>query len=120
MRSVRPFACLFSAKLREEKMKFFVFAAVVLSLPLCAEPCRSQMIAKDDAFGSVAALLSDVPPADPSVTPMTLDEAERIALESNPEIAVAARRVAMARAHVPAAGALDDPMAMYRGWGVPL
>ena len=26
----------------------------------------------------------------------------------------------MAQAHVPAAGALDDPMAMYRGWGVPL
>ena len=70
-------------------MKFFVFAAVVLSLPLCAEPCRSQVA--DDAFGSVPALLSDVPPADSSVTPMTLEEAERIAFESNPEIAVAAR-----------------------------
>jgi outer membrane protein, heavy metal efflux system len=120
MMSVLAFACLFSAKLREEKMKFFLFAAVVLSLPLCAEPCRSQAIAKDDAFGSVAALMSDVPPADPRVTPLTLDEVERIALESNPEIAVAARRVAMARSHVPVAGALDDPMAMYRGWGVPL
>ena len=25
----------------------------------------------------------------------------------------------MAEANVPAAGALDDPEAMYRGWGVP-
>jgi outer membrane protein TolC len=45
---------------------------------------------------------------------------ERIALTENPEIAVAARRVSIAQAHVSAAGALDDPMAMYRGWGVPL
>ena len=51
---------------------------------------------------------------------MTLDEAERIALAANPEIEVAARRVAIAQAHVSLAGALDDPMAMYRGWGVPL
>jgi cobalt-zinc-cadmium efflux system outer membrane protein len=45
---------------------------------------------------------------------------ERIALAENPEIAVAARRVGIAEAHVPAAGALDDPVAMYRGWSVPL
>ncbi len=51
---------------------------------------------------------------------MTLEEAEQLALAVNPEIAVAARRVAIAEAHVPVAGALDDPMAMYRGWGVPL
>jgi cobalt-zinc-cadmium efflux system outer membrane protein len=51
---------------------------------------------------------------------LTLAEAERLALERNPEIAVAARRVAMAKAGVPAAGSLDDPEIMYRGWGVPL
>jgi len=45
---------------------------------------------------------------------------ERMALAANPEIEVAARRVAVAQAHVPTAGALDDPMAMYRGWGIPL
>ena len=39
---------------------------------------------------------------------MMLDEAERIALAVNPEIEVAARRVAIAEAHVPVAGALDD------------
>ena len=55
-----------------------------------------------------------------SAAAMTLEEAERIALAANPEIAVAVRRVAVAQAHVPVAGALDDPQAMYRGWGVPL
>ncbi len=51
---------------------------------------------------------------------MTLDDAERIALAENPEIAAAARRLAVTEAHVPVAGTLDDPTAMYRGWGVPL
>src|SRR5215468_5363840 len=50
----------------------------------------------------------------------TLDEIERMTLTSNPEIRVAARRVAVLEAHVPAAGALDDPSLMYRGWQVPL
>jgi cobalt-zinc-cadmium efflux system outer membrane protein len=52
--------------------------------------------------------------------PLNLEEAERIGLEANPEIKVAVRRLSMAQAHLPVAGALDDPMAMYRGWGVPL
>jgi outer membrane protein TolC len=51
---------------------------------------------------------------------LTLDEVERIALAENPQIHVAARKVAAAEAHVPLAGALDDPQAMYRGWQVPL
>lgn len=56
----------------------------------------------------------------PSGPVLTLGDVERIALEENPQIAVAARRVAVAEAHVPIAGALDDPSAMYRGWGIPL
>ena len=51
---------------------------------------------------------------------MTLDEVERMALLNNPNIHVAARQVAVLEARVPAAGALDDPVVMYRGWGVPL
>lgn len=66
-------------------------------------------------------VLTGGPPAQALSGPaLTLDETERIALARNPEIAVAARRVAMAESGVPAAGALDDPQAMYRGWGVPL
>jgi outer membrane protein TolC len=66
------------------------------------------------------AIVSDRTSPDPSSGELTLDEAERIALEENPEIHVGARRVAMAEAHIPAAGALDDPQFMYRGWQVPL
>lgn len=51
---------------------------------------------------------------------LTLDETEQMALVGNPDIRVAARQVAVVEAHVPAAGALDDPMAGYWGWGVPL
>ncbi|HEV2214203.1 MAG TPA: TolC family protein, partial [Terracidiphilus sp.] len=51
---------------------------------------------------------------------LTLDDVERMALARNPEIEVAARRLAAAEAHVPIAGALDDPTAMYRGGGIPL
>ena len=51
--------------------------------------------------------------------PLALDEIERIALADNPEIHVAAKQLAVVEARVPAAGALDDPIFMYRGWGVP-
>src|SRR5215475_2031377 len=51
---------------------------------------------------------------------LTLDEIERMAQTRNPEIIVSGRRLAAAEAHVPMAGALDDPALMYRGWQVPL
>ena len=101
-------------------MKFWIFAGIVLSVGLGASTSWSQVSAKEDAFGSIAPLLRDLPQKESGVTPLGLDEVEHIALDANPEIEVAARRVAIARAHVPVAGALDDPMAMYRGWGVPL
>ncbi len=51
---------------------------------------------------------------------MTLEEIEREAMANNPEIHAAASRVAVAKAHGPVAGALEDPMLMYRNWGTPL
>ncbi len=51
---------------------------------------------------------------------MTLEQIEAAALQGNPEIRAAVRRVAVAEARVPGAGALDDPMFMYRDWGTPL
>jgi outer membrane protein TolC len=101
-------------------MKFWIFAGIVLSVGLGACTSWSQVSAKEDAFGSTAALLRDLPQKESGAVPLGLDEAVSLALEANPEIEVAARRLAMARAHVPVAGALDDPTAMYRGWGVPL
>jgi len=56
----------------------------------------------------------------PTGPSLTLDEIERMAQTRNPEIIVSARRLAAAEAHVPMAGALDDPALMYRGWQVPL
>jgi len=80
---------------------------------------RAQTVDNGDSLGNLAALLEDRQPPDTSGPALTLDDVERIALARNPEIEVAARRVAIAEAHVPTAGALDDPAAMYRGWGVP-
>ena len=50
----------------------------------------------------------------------SLDEIEAMALTGNPEIRVASIKLAVVRARVPSAGALDDPAFMYRGWQVPL
>jgi cobalt-zinc-cadmium efflux system outer membrane protein len=54
------------------------------------------------------------------VNRMSLEEIERVAMQANPEIRAAARRIATAEARVNGAGALDDPMVMYRNWGTPL
>jgi outer membrane protein, heavy metal efflux system len=98
---------------------FAVFAAGMACAP--AQVTLAQTGSGSPGPAATDVLLADHPHhAASSATAITLDEAERIALAANPEIALAARRVAMARAHVPSAGALDDPMAMTRFWGVPL
>ena len=51
---------------------------------------------------------------------MALEQIEAAAMQGNPEIRAAVRRVAVLEARIPAAGALDDPMFMYRNWGAPL
>ena len=51
---------------------------------------------------------------------MTLEEIEREAMANNPEIHSAEARMTAAKAHAPVAGALDDPLLMYRNWGTPL
>jgi outer membrane protein TolC len=106
--------------LREGTMKalalFLCLSAVCSSAPML----RAQTTASPDALPNFEAILRIQPEAQPTGPALTLDEIERMALLRNPEIAVAARRVAMAEANVLAAGALDDPQAGYRGWGVPL
>ncbi|WP_348262668.1 TolC family protein [Telmatobacter sp. DSM 110680] len=97
----------------------------ILTAPLClvlALPvCSGQTAAGTLALGELSALIGNAHAQTAASTPqLTLDEVERIALAENPEIHVAARKVASAEAHVPLAGALDDPQAMYRGWQVPL
>lgn len=78
-------------------------------------------VAADDPYeAALTTLAQEHSHASSNAAPITLDEAEQIASQANPEIRVAARKVATAEAHQPGAGALDDPSVMYRGWQVPL
>ena len=75
----------------------------------------------DDPFAGAASMLPTSQHARPAASArLTLEEAQAAALANNPEIRLAARRLAVAEARQPAAGALDDPSLMYRAWGVPL
>ena len=80
---------------------------------------RGQNAAEKNGPGNIAELLPQhhVFATGPA---LTLDEIERMALIGSPEIRVAVRKLAVVQAHVPTAGALDDPSFMYRGWQVPL
>jgi len=100
------------------KLRFLLFSAALFWL-LCYS-ARAQDRPNPAGLERIEALFAAVPKSEAGGPAMNLDEVERAAMAANPEIAVAARRVAVARAHVPAAGALDDPTAMYRGWAVPL
>jgi outer membrane protein TolC len=51
---------------------------------------------------------------------MSLKQIEAAAMLGNPEIRAAVRRLSVAETQVVGAGALDDPMFMYRDWGTPL
>jgi outer membrane protein TolC len=101
-----------SAYLMESFMKLFY---VLLAVCLCAAAAGAE-----DVFSRSGELLPEPQHAKPTGPAMTLDEVEGAALVANPEIRVAVRQLAVLQAHVPAAGALDDPVFMYRGWGVPL
>jgi outer membrane protein TolC len=74
----------------------------------------------EDPYAPVAALLPQEHGERAGVRRTTLEEMEAAALVANPEIRLAVRRVAVLQARQPAAGALEDPWVMYRGWGVPL
>jgi outer membrane protein, heavy metal efflux system len=100
-------------------MKYLLAALSIFLLIAPAGVSRAQTPSNGDSLGSLAAFLEGRQSPTTSGPALTLDEVERIALARNPAIEVAAHRVAITEADVPAAGALDDPTAMYRGWGVP-
>ncbi|HUV69629.1 MAG TPA: TolC family protein [Terracidiphilus sp.] len=101
-------------------MKAFVSIVCILLSTASAGFSSAQQPGRSDGLAGFAASFQETPRAEATGPALTLDEAERIALARNPEIEVAARRVGAANAHVPVAGALDDPSVMYRAWGVPL
>jgi len=101
-------------------MNDFVCAVCLLAAAMAGGICRAQVIAGDGGMAGYTALFQEASTVQESASPLTLEDVEQLALARSPELAVAARRVNVSEAHVPVAGALDDPMAMYRGWGVPL
>lgn len=100
-------------------MKLYLYFTAILLLAFGVATCFAQERSNDAPYAAQATLLLSTQ-AEAGAAPFDLEEAKRTALEANPEIQVAVRRLSMAQAHLPIAGALDDPMAMYRGWGVPL
>ena len=101
-------------------MRALVSVLCIFAAAVPAMVSRAETPVGSDGFAGLAALLQDSPRTEAAGPALTLDDVERLALARNPEIQVAARRVAAAEAHVPIAGALDDPIAMYRAWGIPL
>ena len=93
--------------------------AIFVCLFLCLS--ATLAFAADDPYEiALSALPQQHMRANPAVTPLSLEQAEQIALQANPEIRVAERKVAITEAHIPGAGALEDPSLMYRAWQVPL
>ena len=88
----------------------YVCAPFVLALSIAClgqtEP-RSVSVPDDSVSGVAAVRLS-------------VDEAVAAALESNPEIRAAVRRLSLAQMKTKTARSLDDPMLMVRDWGTPL
>ena len=107
-----------SAAEGEMKTTHILMGAACLALAL--PTCNGQKAEDAFALGELSLLIGNSHGQTAIAPALTLDEVERVALTENPEIHVAARKVAMAESHVPLAGALDDPQAMYRGWQVPL
>ena len=101
-------------------MKSILCSMAALALVMAWSIAGAQTQSPSNALAGITALMGGQHTDSATAQPLTLDEVERIALAVNPEIEVAGRKLAAAQAHVPTAGALDDPMAMVRAWGVPL
>jgi outer membrane protein, heavy metal efflux system len=81
---------------------------------------RSAVIAVAVFISAPSLAQTAPPPHSPRAQIMTLEQIEREGMANNPEIRAAERRVHVAKARTPAAGALDDPMFIYRNWGTPV
>ena len=80
----------------------------------------TMMSATEDPFPGADGLLPQHQHRTATAAGYTLAEVEQVALASNPEIRVASRRLAVAQAKAPVAGAREDPSFAYRGWGTPV
>jgi outer membrane protein TolC len=81
---------------------------LALSIACLGQTVPSSVSVPDDSVSGVAAVR------------LSVDEAVVAALESNPEIRAAVRRLSLAQMKTNTARSLDDPMLMVRDWGTPL
>lgn len=92
---------------------FYVLVPLALALSLV---CHGQtgtktVLVPDSALGV---------PEHSTAAPLSVDEAVNEALQANPEIRAAVRRLSLAQLKTKTARSLDDPMFMVRDWGTPL
>jgi cobalt-zinc-cadmium efflux system outer membrane protein len=84
----------------------YIFAPLILALsPVC--------------FGQTSPSALHLPPHG-TTAQLTVDEAVAEALQSNPGIRAAVRRLTLAQSKTTTARSLDDPMFMARDWSTPL
>lgn len=95
-------------------------SAVLSLFAVFAVRSMAQAQEPGNLFAGFGAILETPKSPEPSAPAMALDQIERMALAENPQVHVAARKLAMAESHVPTAGTLDDPQFMLRNWQVPL
>jgi outer membrane protein TolC len=92
----------------------------VKSICVCASFVLALSIA---CFGQTelrSVVATDHTVSDAAVQSLSVDDAVAAALESNPEIRVAVRRLSLAQMKTATARSLDDPMLMMRDWDTPL
>src|ERR1700735_455182 len=101
-------------------MKTLLVALCTFTVLAPASCGLAQAPGTSENLAGLNAILDEPKPPAASTPAQTLDQIERTAPAENPEIHLAARKVAMAEAHVPPTGKLDDPQFMLRNWQVPL
>jgi outer membrane protein TolC len=98
-----------------------VLAPFVLALSIV---CQGQMESPSVLVPEPALSLPKASPGlaegDPAAVPLSVDEAVTEALQANPEIRAAVRRLSLAQLRTTTARSLDDPMLMVRDWDTPL
>jgi outer membrane protein TolC len=88
----------------------YVLAPFVLALSIA---CSGQTEPRSIAAPNL--LISDAASA-----PLSVDEAVTVALQSNPDIRAAVRRLSLAQLKTTTARSLEDPILMMRDWDTPL
>jgi outer membrane protein, heavy metal efflux system len=91
----------------------YVIAPLVLALSLiCQGQTAPPVVLVQNGFLSQ--------PLESVATRLSVDEALAEALQSNPEVRAAVRRLSLAQLKTTTARSLDDPMLMVRDWDTPL